>query len=314
MWVSVVIPLYNKEDYVVRCVNSVLEQSFTDFELVIVDDGSTDNSAHLVSQFTDPRIILVHQGNTGPGAARNAGLLRSKGKYVAFLDADDYWNKDFLYVAVSRLESASQCDVFICGSTWQPGDQIRWPQLIEETNVSSGYWEIPDQISPVQTQRIVDLFVLGAVVLRREVPLKYNGFFDISHCTSGEDAYLWIQVMLNHAIFREFESLVTINIQGSNLGIGRGEIKPVPPSLLHPEKLYQTCPKDKTAILKRLLDHTAFLAIRRELYALRMVSAIRLYLKFPDLIKYRTNEFPPFPKALFVIPLRKLIKLILRGK
>lgn len=311
--VSVIIPVYNKEHYVVKCVTSVLEQTFHEFELIIVDDGSTDNSIKLVSQINDPRIISIRQSNKGPGAARNVGLSKAKGKYVTFLDADDYWEREFLKTAMDCLESNSECAVFICGSTWQPGDQVRLPILKNESNPASGHWIVPEQNSPKQTQQIVDFFTLGTVMLKREIPIKYNGFFEIFRCTSGEDAYLWIQIMFNHPIYRELRSLVTINIEGSDLGIGRGEIKPVPPSLLYPNQLYQNCPQHRKTTLSNLLDYIAFLSIRRELHALRLVSAIRLYLRYPNLVKHRTEEFPSFPGAFAIIPLRKIRKRIFRA-
>lgn len=87
--ISVVIPLYNKEAIVERSVGSVLSQSFRDFEVVVVDDGSTDRSAEIVRDINDPRIRLVSQENGGPSKARNTGVREAKGEWILFLDADD---------------------------------------------------------------------------------------------------------------------------------------------------------------------------------------------------------------------------------
>lgn len=89
--ISVVIPLYNKESTIERTIASVLAQSVTDWELIIVDDGSTDNSLALARRFEDPRIRLVTQANAGVSAARNHGVEQSSNSIVAFVDADDYW-------------------------------------------------------------------------------------------------------------------------------------------------------------------------------------------------------------------------------
>lgn len=94
--ISVVMPLYNKEHEVERAIRSVLAQSFTDFELIVVNDGSTDRSVDQVSCFADLRIRLVHQNNQGVSAARNRGVEESKSDLVAFLDADDEWLPEFL--------------------------------------------------------------------------------------------------------------------------------------------------------------------------------------------------------------------------
>ena len=91
--VSVVIPLYNKGPHIARSINSVRSQTFQDFELIIVNDASTDNSLGEVARFKDPRINLYHREKPGPGdyAARNLGIEKAKAEWIAFLDADDEW-------------------------------------------------------------------------------------------------------------------------------------------------------------------------------------------------------------------------------
>ena len=87
--ISIIIPLYNKEKIVQRSVNSVLCQSVSDFELIIVDDGSTDNSLSVVKSIKDNRIHIIEQENGGPSKARNTGVKHAKGEWILFLDADD---------------------------------------------------------------------------------------------------------------------------------------------------------------------------------------------------------------------------------
>jgi glycosyltransferase involved in cell wall biosynthesis len=94
---SVVIPLYNKEDFIKDTIKSVLNQTFKDFELIIVDDGSTDESFQIVSRIKDKRINLIKQENKGVSIARNVGVEYAKSKYIALLDADDLWYENHLY-------------------------------------------------------------------------------------------------------------------------------------------------------------------------------------------------------------------------
>ena len=94
--ISVVIPLYNKGFIISKTLESVLVQTFTDFEIVIVNDGSTDSSFEIVSQYTDNRIRLYNQENKGVSKTRNAGIEYSKSELIAFLDADDYWHPNHL--------------------------------------------------------------------------------------------------------------------------------------------------------------------------------------------------------------------------
>ena len=102
--VSVIIPVFNLEQYVERCVRSVMEQSYRKLEIIVVDDGSTDGSSVLVERLgrEDPRIILIRQENRGVGAARNAGIDAATGRYLTFVDGDDYISKNYIRRYVRR--------------------------------------------------------------------------------------------------------------------------------------------------------------------------------------------------------------------
>ena len=106
MRVSVVVPLYNKAPYVIRCLRSVSAQTYRDFETIVIDDGSTDGSDRIVDTFSEPRLRAFRQANGGPGAARNRGVREARGEYVAFLDADDEWLPEYLASSVRALDEA----------------------------------------------------------------------------------------------------------------------------------------------------------------------------------------------------------------
>lgn len=94
--ISIVIPLYNKKDCIRKTIDSVLAQSFKDFEVIVVDDGSKDGSAEVVSSIPDTRIRVISKANGGPSSARNRGIEEAKGDIIAFIDADDVWASDHL--------------------------------------------------------------------------------------------------------------------------------------------------------------------------------------------------------------------------
>ena len=112
--ISVVIPLYNKEKQIKRTLQSVLTQTFQDFEIVIVNDGSTDNSTIEVEKIKDSRIRLIHQENAGVSAARNKGIEEAKYELIALLDADDEWKNKYLEVQYDLYKKYPKCDIFAC--------------------------------------------------------------------------------------------------------------------------------------------------------------------------------------------------------
>ena len=107
--ISVIISLYNKSATIAAALDSVLAQTYQDFEVVVVDDGSTDEGAAIVDGYTDPHIRLIRQANAGVSAARNRGIAEAKGEYVAFLDADDEWMPEFLEEIVSLQREFPTC-------------------------------------------------------------------------------------------------------------------------------------------------------------------------------------------------------------
>lgn len=124
--ISVIIPVYNVEKYLDACVASVVKQTYTDFELLLIDDGSTDSSGLLCDRWQerDARIRVVHQPNQGVSAARNRGLDMARGEQMAFIDSDDWVDSDYLALMVSAL-AATHADLAVCGLTQHHADGHR---------------------------------------------------------------------------------------------------------------------------------------------------------------------------------------------
>ncbi|WP_157966957.1 glycosyltransferase family 2 protein [Paratractidigestivibacter faecalis] len=112
---SVIIPSYNAESYIEECVNSVLSQSLKDFELIVVDDGSTDSTVNLIKTFQDNRLSLIEAPHSNAGRARNLGMYKATGDYLYFLDADDFISEDCL-LKLTECAKESNADVVICKS------------------------------------------------------------------------------------------------------------------------------------------------------------------------------------------------------
>ena len=112
---SVIIPAYNAEKFLHIAIKSVLEQTYQDFEIIVVDDGSADNTGSIVSMFPDTRIRYIFQENSGVSSARNTGIVNAEGSYVCFLDADDEWLPNHLEVLHCLVRAYPVCNVFFTG-------------------------------------------------------------------------------------------------------------------------------------------------------------------------------------------------------
>ncbi|MBE9178914.1 glycosyltransferase family 2 protein [Oculatella sp. LEGE 06141] len=158
--VSVVIPVYNVERYIALTVQSVLNQTYTDFELLIVDDGSPDRSSDICQQFDDPRIKLIQQQNRGLAGARNTGIRHAQGQYIAFLDGDDLWLPEQLEKQIAHLERSPDVGVSFCRSEFmnEVGDRLGTYTMPQLTNI-----DVPCLLrgSPISNG--------SAVVVRRQV-------------------------------------------------------------------------------------------------------------------------------------------------
>ena len=114
--ISIVIPVYNGEKTIQETINSVLAQTFTNIEVIVINDGSSDRTAEIVQEITDPRVSLYNYPNGGPASSRNRGIEKSHGEYISFIDADDLWTKDKLASQYQALQSYPQAAVAYSGT------------------------------------------------------------------------------------------------------------------------------------------------------------------------------------------------------
>lgn len=120
--VSIIIPVYNVEQYLPECLSSILCQTYKDIEIILVNDGSTDRSGELcrAAAESDNRVVLIEQKNAGLSAARNAGLDRASGEYIMFVDSDDYVSP---YMVETMLKSIEDADMVMCRFCITDGDR-----------------------------------------------------------------------------------------------------------------------------------------------------------------------------------------------
>jgi glycosyltransferase involved in cell wall biosynthesis len=287
--VSIVVPLYNKRATLRRTLNSIIMQSFSDFEVLVVDDGSTDGAADFVSDLRDSRFRVIRQANAGPGAAKNRGMREATAGLLSFIDADDEWDPRFLETAVTSLQKYSACDAFT--SDIYLGGQRESTQW---TRASAAYFsEGPYRLGPgANLQESAAAFSSCGVVYRRNVVIRYGGFFAENRCTFGEDLFLWIRVLLNHTIYRCTTPLGCYHTEDSELAIGtprRRYCEPIEPVLSRADHIRQNAPIVLQQWLEQWLASHAMSAAFRQLSLGDVDKARWLLLNFPRMRRWRIN-------------------------
>lgn len=190
---SIIIPLYNKENYIESTLKSVLNQSYENFEIIVVNDGSTDNSLQFVKNFENKKIKIVNQQNKGVSTARNNGIKSAKGNYIALLDADDYWYPNHLQSFVDSILKFKNESIF-CNNyeietvknNIKPAS-FYFQQNIDNIFVIKNYFKASLQSSIAWT---------SSMCIKKEV-FKSNFWFD-EQIKSSQDTDLWIRLGLNY--------------------------------------------------------------------------------------------------------------------
>lgn len=193
--ISVVIPLYNKYASIARTIQSVLDQTFRQFEIIVVDDGSTDDSATVVESIKDNRIRLIRKGNGGVCSARNRGIEEAKYDYIALLDADDIWDKEYLAEQVRLMKNFP--DAVMWGINYAEVDKdmnILWEQ---PTGLAKGYCGYVDNYFSIKG-RVSDLFCSSSVVIKKEI-FGEVGLFD-TRIRYAEDTDMWWRIIVSNRV------------------------------------------------------------------------------------------------------------------
>jgi glycosyltransferase involved in cell wall biosynthesis len=191
--ISVVIPLYNKAQSIRKTLDSVLAQTYKDFEIVVVDDGSTDESANIAEAMlreckvygVECRGKVIRKANGGVSSARNAGILAAKGEYVAFLDGDDLWHSEYLETLHQLIEEYPDAALYGIGCTTINGDKI--PEDVIPTTLRGELEDVWNNYPGYWT---------GSSSSSRRMRLIEIGLFD-TKMTHGEDIDMWWRLLLS---------------------------------------------------------------------------------------------------------------------
>jgi glycosyltransferase involved in cell wall biosynthesis len=218
---SVIIPLYNKAPYVAKAIGSVLTQTFTDFELAIVDDGSKDNSAQIAERAIEgcDNCRLIRQENAGVSMARNNGVSLSQGEYLCFLDADDWWAPTFLEEMSKLIDEFPDAGIY--GTGYTIVNETRHKTRVSPIGVESGFEKGYINYCQVYAKTLAMPLTSISVAVPRLVFDEMEGF--PKGIKLGEDFLLWIRIALKYKVVLINRPLSFYNqdVDAVNRGVGK---------------------------------------------------------------------------------------------
>ena len=217
---SVIIPLYNKAPYVAKAIQSVLAQTFSDYELIVVDDGSKDDSAAIASQIIEGRqnCRLIHQDNMGVSMARNNGVAASHGDYLCFLDADDWWEPTFLEEMSQLIEEFPEAGIY--GVNYTIVNETKHKTRVAQIGVEEGFEKGYINYCQAYAKTMYMPLWTGAVCIPQTIFEEMEGF--PQGIKLGEDFLLWIHIALKYKVAFLNKPLAYYNqdVDIANRGVG----------------------------------------------------------------------------------------------
>ena len=255
--VSVIIPLYNKESYVTRALDSIASQDYSDFEVIVVDDGSTDRGAALVESYQRRPVRVIKQSNAGPGAARNRALAEAQGEFVAFLDADDEWGPNYLSEGVRLLNTNEDAMSVTFGYFIHPKGESS-EKMWRGRGITEGIHQLSSEESPALAVHMLAYMSPCTTIARTETIRRWGGFYSADRCLYAEDAHLWLKVLLNEKVAFSLKPLVHVHSEASGLTRNLKTARPIEPFLQYPDEIRKACPPHLLKLLDRILAIRAF--------------------------------------------------------
>lgn len=277
---SVVMPVYNKGPHIARAIRSVLDQTFDDFELILVNDASTDNSLEEIEKFVDPRIRLFHREEPGPGgyAARNLGIMESESKWVAFLDADDEWFPDHLEKYRGLIEQFPLAEMLCCGYQIQNGSNCFINQYFIDSKELGDH--TIDTFSFLKKFAENSFLQWTSVACVKKSLLCSFGGFPAGKVTKGGDLFTWFMCALKGKGIAWSAHLGAIYHADSENMVSR-TTHPSPESLLRlTNVLLNSAPGEYKNLIKKIHNNTVVRSFKRRIVSTEKKFFIPKFLFF----------------------------------
>lgn len=306
---SVIIPLYNKAPYIRKTVESVLGQTFGDFELIIVDNGSNDGSSEIVSQFNDPR-LSVHrmEENVGVSNARNIGVELSSAPYVTFLDADDWWEPSFLEEMTKLMERHPDAGIYGTGYWIVKNGKKRLAPI----GVDEGFTEGEINYCQVYAKTLCMPLSSISVCIPREVFDEAGGF--PLGITLGEDFMLWLRIAMTHKTVLLNHPLANYNQDVDIAYRGTHHLHPPMQNMLWQLGEYE--PLEKSNLdYKQLIDNLRTYSLMNYLLNKQYRNAARVELAKVDWSRQPSKTYWLYKLPIVILHFRmKVLTLCSRAK
>ncbi|MBR3783419.1 MAG: glycosyltransferase family 2 protein [Bacteroidales bacterium] len=295
---SVIMPLYNKVPYVRKGVESVVGQTCRDWELIVVDDGSTDGGGDIVTAIDDPRIRLVRQENAGVGAARNRGVAESTSPYICFLDADDWWEPTFLEEMACMIERHPDAGIY--GTSYWIVKNGR--KRLAPIGVEEGFTEGEINYCQVYARTLCMPLTSITVCIPRRVFDEAGGF--PTDVRLGEDFLLWLRVALKHKVVLLNKQLANYNQDVDIAHRGTHHLHPPEKNMLW--HLGEYAPLEATRPdYKQLVDNLRCYSLMGYLLDRRHRSAARAELAKVDWSRQPAETRRLFRQPVWMLQLRR---------
>lgn len=271
MKISVVIPLYNKRDYIERCLYSIIKQISIPEEIIVVDDGSTDDSAIIVSE-KFPQVTLIHQLNAGVSAARNTGVLAAKYDYIAFLDADDFWEPDFLYTIHRLAAKYPSAGVYCTHYGFILENGSKHPAKICAVPTDNG---IINDYFKCCIQGDLPL-TASSVCINRDLMSEIGGF--PLGMKMGEDQVVWSRLSCRAPIAYDSQTCVYYDQSVISSACHTNSVtQPAPQLAVYQDMLHErSVPDHLVASLKKLMQFTVLSCVKNNLLVGERSQAYKL--------------------------------------